>query len=153
MSLSRPAEGCTVSLQALITRSIAGRGFPGKSLQSLSTTCSISHSCHELLCIGTGNILRDRLAYVLGIGNHLRWGNSERVRRSSRNRLQHRTTLRSATAQRRVLAAERGRSRMRAGGETACSGQRDTLRYRRSIQNVPPCDRIKVYRLFGRVVF
>ena len=47
MSLSRPKEGWMVSLQALITLSMAERGFLGKSLQSLSTTCSISQSCHE----------------------------------------------------------------------------------------------------------
>ena len=47
MSLSRPAEGWICSLQALTTLSTVERGFFGKSLQILSTTCSISQSCQE----------------------------------------------------------------------------------------------------------
>ena len=49
MSLSRPAEAWIVCLQLLTAFSMAGRDFPGKSRQSLSTRCSISQSCHELL--------------------------------------------------------------------------------------------------------
>ena len=47
MSLSRPAERWICSLQALTTLSTVERGFFGKSLQILSTTCSISQSCQE----------------------------------------------------------------------------------------------------------
>jgi hypothetical protein len=47
MSLSRPAEGWICSLQALTTLSTVERSFFGKSLQILSTTCSISQSCQE----------------------------------------------------------------------------------------------------------
>ena len=105
MSLSRPAEGWTVSLQALITFSIAGRGFFGKSLQSLSTTCSISQSRHETV---SRSLQRFEGSSGIGVGDRQPSPSSkvERVRRSSRNLRQYRTFGISGVARQCVKRSE-----------------------------------------------